>query len=234
MDERTAEILSALVREYIDTGLPVGSFTLREGYGFSFSSATIRAEMAMLEELGFLTHPHTSAGRIPTEKGYRFFVENFLEEDALSQREEDVLEKKISSQAGFGKMLDAAAQVVTEITTNAGITGANGIIYRYGISNLLRQPEARFSDFAVGVAEIFDRIAEFIREVPKDEEFQIYIGRENPIGKNANCSMIVSCFETPEKERGLVGVLGPTRMNYDRNKAVIEIVKKIFEKSNKN
>lgn len=85
MDELTARqqlILGLVVREYIGSAQPVGSKTVQE-YGLGVSSATIRNEMALLEEMGYLTHPHTSAGRVPTEQGYRYFVERLMSESQL-------------------------------------------------------------------------------------------------------------------------------------------------------
>jgi len=88
MTPRRQAVLGLVIRAYIEKGLPVGSKTFVESYGLGISSATIRNEMAALEEMGFLTHPHTSAGRIPTELGYRYFVEYLLGETELPQPEQ--------------------------------------------------------------------------------------------------------------------------------------------------
>jgi heat-inducible transcriptional repressor len=88
LTERQERILAFVVQEYVENAQPVGSETLRQR-GLSVSSATIRNELAALEEMGYLTHPHTSAGRVPTEKGYRYFVESLMEElelPAVEQR----------------------------------------------------------------------------------------------------------------------------------------------------
>jgi heat-inducible transcriptional repressor len=93
MDELTARqqlILGLVVREYIGSAQPVGSRTVQE-YGLGVSSATIRNEMAQLEELGYLTHPHTSAGRVPTEQGYRYFVERLMSESSLPVDEQRMI-----------------------------------------------------------------------------------------------------------------------------------------------
>ena len=78
LSERQREILRRVVEEYVATGQPVGSKTLVERAGFDVSSSTVRAELAELERLGLLTHPHTSAGRVPTEAGYRVYVDGLL------------------------------------------------------------------------------------------------------------------------------------------------------------
>ena len=88
LTERRQGILGLVVRQYIATATPVGSRTIVEQYGLDISSATIRSEMAYLEEQGYLTHPHTSAGRMPTEKGYRYFVERLMGEAELPLAEQ--------------------------------------------------------------------------------------------------------------------------------------------------
>src|SRR2546430_877696 len=83
MDDRKAAILKALIEEYVETGQPVGSNTVARGAGLGVSSATVRNEMAVLEREGYVTHPHTSAGRIPTDKGYRHFVDHLARSKEL-------------------------------------------------------------------------------------------------------------------------------------------------------
>lgn len=103
MDERKVKILNAVIRTYLETGEPVGSRTISKYTDLNLSSATIRNEMADLEELGYIIQPHTSAGRIPSDAGYRFYVDNLMQEkqEALDKREselnkrEDVLLEKV-------------------------------------------------------------------------------------------------------------------------------------------
>jgi heat-inducible transcriptional repressor len=83
MTPRRQAVLGLVIRSYVDRGLPVGSKAFVAGFGLEISPATIRNEMAALEEMGYLTHPHTSAGRVPTEQGYRYFVEYLLRETEL-------------------------------------------------------------------------------------------------------------------------------------------------------
>ena len=78
LDERKRKILNAIIRNYLDTGEPVGSRTISKYSDLNLSSATIRNEMSDLEELGYILQPHTSAGRIPSDKGYRFYVDNLI------------------------------------------------------------------------------------------------------------------------------------------------------------
>ena len=87
LDERKVKILKAVIKNYLETGEPVGSRTISKFTDMKLSSATIRNEMADLEELGYIVQPHTSAGRIPTDKGYRFYVDNILK-DRMAELDE--------------------------------------------------------------------------------------------------------------------------------------------------
>ena len=96
LSERKEKILDAIIRNYLESGEPVGSRTISKYTDLNLSSATIRNEMSDLEEMGYIVQPHTSAGRIPTDKGYRFYVDNMLKEklSELDQREQKVNEKE--------------------------------------------------------------------------------------------------------------------------------------------
>ena len=93
LDERKIKILDAIIRNYLETGEPVGSRTISKYTDLNLSSATIRNEMADLEELGYILQPHTSAGRIPSDKGYRFYVDHLMEE---KNREVDDMKKFVT------------------------------------------------------------------------------------------------------------------------------------------
>src|SRR5258706_15753573 len=95
LNERAQLLLKALIENYIRDGQPVGSRTLSRDSGLSLSSATIRNVMADLEDLGFVASPHTSAGRIPTDKGYRFFVDSLLKLKPLHPEEIEEIERRL-------------------------------------------------------------------------------------------------------------------------------------------
>ena len=94
LDERKTKILKAIIRNYLETGEPVGSRTISKDSDLNLSSATIRNEMADLEEMGYILQPHTSAGRIPSDKGYRFYVDHLIEEkdNEVTQMKEFMIE----------------------------------------------------------------------------------------------------------------------------------------------
>jgi len=233
MDSRKEAILDAIVREYTETGLPVGSLALTRKFQFPYSPATIRAEMAELERLGYLTHPHTSAGRIPTEWGYRYFVNMMEEEKALMAPEGVVARKRIGAMHDrYERRLDSASQVLSELTSNIAFAGLAGEIFSHGLGYLFSQPEFLEPSRVLKAAEIIDNLDTLVAELPADFDTQIYIGSESPIGKGAGCSLIISQFRTPQGNTGYLGVVGPMRMSYPRAVSAIKEVRKVLEKEN--
>lgn len=232
MDSRKEAILEAIVREYVNTGLPVGSLVLSSKFQFPLSPATIRAEMAELERLGYLSHPHTSAGRVPTEKGYRYFVDMMQEEQKLLEREEVVARKRIASmQDRYERQLETASEVISDLTRNIGFAGLSGEIFYHGLRYLLSQPEFMDPIRILKAGELVDNLTQLIEEIPFSENPHIYIGSEIPIGKSAGCALILSGFQSPNGRQGMVGVLGSMRMPYSHNLSVVSEVKSILEES---
>jgi heat-inducible transcriptional repressor len=122
LDDRKTAILSAVVQEYIATALPVGSSHIAHAPGVAVSSATVRNEMAVLEQEGYLVQPHTSAGRIPTDKGYRFFVDHLAKPgraDALTTRQ--VGEFFAAAHGRLEEMLYQTSDLLTRMTHNAAV-----------------------------------------------------------------------------------------------------------------
>ena len=122
LDERKKKILQAVIRNYLETGEPVGSRTISKYTDLNLSSATIRNEMADLEEMGYILQPHTSAGRIPSDKGYRFYVDALMEE-----KEREVVEMKdmlVERQDKMGTLLKQVAKVLAQNTQYATMVSA--------------------------------------------------------------------------------------------------------------
>jgi heat-inducible transcriptional repressor len=122
LNERAQLLLKALIENYIRDGQPVGSRTLSRDSGLSLSAATIRNVMADLEALGFVASPHTSAGRVPTDKGYRFFVDTLLKLKPLEHEEVEEIERRLGSDAANGRSLvQTVSQMLSNVTHMAGL-----------------------------------------------------------------------------------------------------------------
>ncbi|HUS25990.1 MAG TPA: hypothetical protein VMY99_01420 [Nevskiaceae bacterium] len=214
MTDRQKQILSSIVEQYAEVASPVGSSLLAKVFGVS--SATIRAEMAELERLGFIMQPHTSAGRVPTDKGYRFYVNNLTEqkETNVEKRHERALTARVQHGGMPERTIRNAVDTLVELTRNLGIATIDNQLYMSGLSNLFGQPEFVRSGQVHQVAQLLDNLEPWLQEAAPNEPLSVYIGRENPIGRSAGCSLIISRFRSPYSDRSYIGVLGPTRQNY--------------------
>ncbi len=231
MTNRQKQILNAIVEQYAEVASPVGSNLLAKA--FKVSSATIRAEMAELERLGFISQPHTSAGRIPTDKGYRLYVNGLTEAgesmenlQVPDRRAERALTARVA-QAGLpDRMIRNAVDTLVELTHNLGLATIGNQLYMSGLSNLFGQPEFINGLQVRQVAQLLDNLEPWLREAALNEPLSVYIGHENPIGRSAGCSLIVSRFRGPFSDRSYIGVLGPTRQSY---RSVMALVRRTGE-----
>ena len=127
LDERKAAVLRAVVEEYIETAQPVGSAHLRQAAGVAVSSATIRNDMAALERDGFLSHPHTSAGRVPTDKGYRFFVDELSDPNLGRPEQQRVSDFFDRTHVALEQMLAETTQLLATLTNYAAVVVSPGV-----------------------------------------------------------------------------------------------------------
>lgn len=217
MTERQRLILAAIIEQHAEIAAPVGSVMLAKLFGVS--SATIRSEMAKLEEMGLIEQPHTSAGRIPTDAGYRFYVNSLNEAQAeqpqLLDRTTRALEARVSNHSDRAdRAIRSAVDSLVELTHNLGIATIGDELYLSGIGNLFSQPEFMQGEHAQQVARLLDNLEPWLREAAPNEPLNVYIGSENPIGKSSGATLIISRFRSPYSDHSYIGVLGPTRQSY--------------------
>jgi heat-inducible transcriptional repressor len=214
MTGRQQQILRAIVEQYAEVASPVGSSLLAKV--FNVSSATVRAEMAELEREGFIMQPHTSAGRIPTDKGYRLYVNSLTEGDetAAEKRGERALVQRVQAGGAPERQIRNAVDTLVELTQNLGLATLGNQLYMSGLSNLFGQPEFMNGGQVQQVASLLDNLEPWLREAAPNEPLSVYIGQENPIGGSAGCSLIISRFRSPFSDRSYIGLLGPTRQSY--------------------
>lgn len=215
MTERQKQILSAIIEQYAEVAVPVGSSLLAKV--FDVSSATVRAEMAELEHLGYIRQPHTSAGRIPTDRGYRFYVNNLATETKPAQPEKRA-ERALSARVTHGglpeRTIRNAVDTLVELTHNLGLATIGNQLYMSGLGNLFGQPEFVSGQHVQQVARLLDNLEPWLREAAPNEPLSVFIGSENPIGRSAGVSLIISRFRSPFSDHSYIGVLGPTRQQY--------------------
>jgi heat-inducible transcriptional repressor len=215
MTDRQSRILQAIVEQYAEVASPVGSSLLAKVFGVS--SATIRAEMAELERLGYIHQPHTSAGRVPTDKGYRFYV-NQLAENTGELTGRAGAERALSSRVQHGgipeRTIRNAVDTLVELTHNLGLATIGDQLYMSGLSNLFGQPEFVQRGQVQEIARLLDNLQPWLNEAAPNEPLSVYIGRENPVGRSAGASLIIGRFRSPFSDRSYIGVLGPTRQSY--------------------
>ena len=227
MTDRQREILFAIIEEYAELATPVGSVTLAKL--FDCSSATIRAEMVKLESMGYIMQPHTSAGRVPTDAGYRLYVNSLQEKideesdllpehahAAPADRPTRALATRIQAQTRADFAIRAAVDSLVNLTGNLGLATIGDQIYISGFGNLFSQPEFLQTTQVQAVGKLLDNIKPWLNEVQPNETINVYIGTENPVGKASNVSLIISRFRSPYSDRSYIGVLGPTRQSYKR------------------
>ena len=220
MTARQAQILRAIIEQHAEVAVPVGSSLLAKL--FEVSSATIRAEMAALEEAGYITQPHTSAGRVPTDKGYRFYVNELTAERETEEqlpsldRSAKAIDARVATYLDHSdRAIRSAVDSLCEITHNLGIATIGDQLYMSGMGNLFSQPEFAANPASVQqVARLLDNLEPWLREAAPNEPLNVFIGSENPIGKSSQASLIISRFRSPYSDRSYIGVLGPTRQDY--------------------
>ncbi len=234
MKERQKQILRAAVKEYQRTGQPVASGVLTRKFRFHFSPATVRSEMLTLDKDGFLEQPYTSAGRVPTDKALRFFIDETEkgQEDWAGNEQEEVWRRL---EAFHEESMKEMARFLAECTGYSGFSGFSGRMADFhgvGLKWLTEEPEFKSGEFN-DILKKFDSLEEDFNRFfgDLDERVEIFIGRENPIKYLRRCSLLITGFEDEEGKR-ILGILGPKRMNYQKNKFVLEEARKRIGKQN--
>ena len=216
MTDRQADILSAIIEQYAEVASPVGSALLAKV--FQVSPATIRAEMAELERAGYISQPHTSAGRVPTDKGYRYYVNGLHEQHedlpAKLDRSARAIDTRIRHAGDPEQAIRAAVDSLVQLTHNLGIATIGRTLYMSSLANLFSQPEFVSGQAARSVASLLDNLEPWLREASPNEPLSVFIGQENPIGKTSGCSLIISRFSSPYSDSSYIGIIGPTRQSY--------------------
>lgn len=236
--DRNEGILLDIVEEYIKTAQPVSSGRLLKRYKYDVSSATLRNVMAELEEAGFLHQPHTSAGRVPTHKAYRYFVDKVAlgaRKAPRAEKQEDALLREIHTEfnRAVKRSPDEAAHMLShrlaEMTNAMAFAGFLSInrFYKEGLKFLLEEPEFLDPENIRNLVEYAESLEGRIEKIYSaiQDDVRIYIGeRESePFG------LMAFDAEFPNHEKAVFGIVGPMRMPYEENLRLLENIKDLFQ-----
>lgn len=228
MDDRKLLILKTIIKEHVKTGAPVSSGCLVDKYKLGISPATVRNEMAQLEDSGYIVQPHTSAGRVPTELAYRLYLEK-TKEKKLSSSSIDSLDCSLLDDSNLS--FKNTAKIISQISNGTVFWAFHrNDLYYTGVSNLFQQPEFSQIDIIQDVSIVIDRMEEIIDEIFDNigEGISTLIGSENPFG--GFCSTIFSKYKV-NNQIGMFGILGPMRMDYDTNIAIAKYINEKIDSS---
>ncbi len=194
------------------------------------SPATIRNDMSVLEHLGLIYQPFTSAGRIPTDLGFRMFVDELMDEIPQVRELKQQASAQIKSLRHEERVYNAVSLLArTCDNVSFAMLPEQHRAYYLGLANILRKPEFTESAKAYTVVKILedaDNFMEILNSLSIDEKTKVFIGRENVIPEIKSCSIIATRYSIKNYGSGILGILGPIRMNYPFNIGALEYVKK--------
>ncbi len=231
ISQRQKSVLNAVIKEYINCACPISSNVLEKEHGFDVCPATIRNDMAKLTELGYLLQPHTSAGRVPTDKAYRFFVDNLLEQEILELKDIFGIEAILHEEQDILKFASNLLKSLAQTSSSLAVIHLSDkdFIWKEGWGDLLKEPEFRQKDFIDSFTSFLKGFENNIKDLEVNSELRVFIGKENPISKAKDFSVIFSKCYFPDKEEAMLALLGPKRMDYNRNISLINSLTKLLE-----
>lgn len=237
LTKRQKNILKKIVRDYIRLARPISSDYLKEKHKLDISPATIRAEMKALDEMGYLSQPHHSAGRIPTDKGYRFFVDELMRNETCFRENLRLLKEIreiLNRTEDEIKVLQEMTKKIADITSNLAVSyiSSEGIIFKEGWEEVFKEPEFKDIDFVESFIEGIECLEENISDISSmfSSDLEVIIGKESPFRKLEDISMIFSPFSFENKEENNIFLLlGPKRMDYNKGINILHYLPKIIE-----
>lgn len=237
-EARKRAVLSTTINRYILEATPISSEELVEH--FDLSSATIRNIFSELEDEGYLTHPYTSGGRIPTEKGYRYYVDSLLLQMQLMDEEKSKIIREYAKELRrVEDVLEETSRLIEETTHYTGIVSflawQDRMFYK-GLSRILEQPEFKNTEKMRLLVRIIEDKQHLLGLINRDfsDRARVYIGRELESPGMEDCSLVVSDYRRKNKPQGKLAVLGPVRMEYNRIIPVLEYISDVLSEALEN
>ncbi len=235
LQTRKDKVLQIVIRSFVDTRTPVSSSYIVEKHMTDLSSATIRNILAELEEEGYLTHPHTSAGRVPTDKGYRYYVDRLMNEIHLLDAEKKRIDQAYRQDSQeLESLLEKTSEIISDITHYTGIVSVDGEtrFYCQGRNLIVQYPDYHQDLQKIAyILKALDDKRQFLDVINRamHERIMVLIGQEITHEGINGCSLVVSSYKTREGTTGRIAVLGPTRMQYDRVVGALDYLSHVLE-----
>jgi len=236
--KRQDEILDLVIQTHINEGRPVSSECLRERFSLPFSSATVRNIMSDLEDLGYLSHLHTSSGRVPTQEGFRYYIDFLMRQEQEEQEEQEDFSSLIDFYyiKKIDDLLQQASRLISNLTHYAGLGFLHeerDKIYLWGTHFILQEPEFEDIDTLRNIFTTFEERESSLREFLETnltEGTKVFIGGEIGLEEMNNCSLVFSYLKSKLDKKAFLGVLGPIRMNYPLAISRLKALKDYLEK----
>lgn len=218
LSERQKQLLKEIIESYVKTGEPVSSDSIEKGASLGVSPATIRNEMVSLTEMGFLKQPHVSAGRVPTTIGFRLYINELMKEKEMPIMDEvNIRQKMMDSRSQFNKMVHVATKALAEKCDTLAIAINGDDVYYTGAANILDLPEFFDIDVTRFVLSMLDESAileKVISMAHGSDPLHIIFGEETEYEYLIPTSFAFLNFETGREDNGVIGVVGPNRLNF--------------------
>ena len=231
-EARRRAVLTAAINAYIREAEPVASDDIAGA--FDLSSATIRNIFAELEEGGYLMHPYTSGGRIPTDKGYRYYVDFLISQmELLDEEKERIIHEYRRKIDKLDEALEKTSEVISMMTQYAGIVSLlevqDKLFYR-GISHIIDQPEFQSYDKIRLLVRMIEEKGQILQIINRDYagKVKVYIGQELGCPEIESCSLVVTSYRVRNEPCGRIAVLGPARMAYDHIIPTVEYISDVL------
>lgn len=233
MEYRNAHILKGLVEEYIRTGQPVGSTRLVELLRSDVSSATIRSILRDLEEAGYVLQPHTSAGRTPTDKGYRYYIDHLAFRQPNPQQVQQLAVQLQEYQQQYERPARACAKLLASLARAIAVSRwmRQGDTFEAGLGSFAEYGDESVPAAVREVSALLDDIDDYVERFAQEGEahVDVFIGEENPVLSAQHISVLVRTALLPHGERAVLLIVGPKRMQYKRNVALLNTMASIIE-----
>jgi len=234
---RQDKVLEHIVNAYIELGVPIGSLTICNRANLNLSPATIRNIMGELEDLGLITQPHTSAGRVPTDLGYRYYLDKIMRPEVMVDDEKE----KICSVCDSNRdepdfLLEEMSRLLSDISNEASMAvlpkskrnmPKDMKLVSFGWHHLFGQPEFKDALAPSRVLRVFEEkteLLDFVEENVGSQGVKIFVGKEHACSDISDCSVVISSYGFDNDVTGAIGVIGPKRMPYKRVVPVVDYI----------